>query len=149
MLIVKAVLGSAQRWRRHNWTNAKGPIQHRDLWEQILDTMERLGEQIKWLCTPSHINIRGNSRADHLVDVGRHKSPMLHGQVSAHPRRHEEPEEEEEEDEPIEGWEEWELEEEVDEQQSPSPPRDQLQGTPQRQGPGGPAGTEHNPPPPM
>ena len=31
---------------------------------------------------PSHIGIKGNTRADHLADVGRRKSPLLFGHVS-------------------------------------------------------------------
>ena len=120
-LIVKGVLEWAQRWRRHNWTNTKGPMQHRDLWEQILTITERLGELVKWLHTPLHIEIPRNSRADHLADVGRQKSP-LHGQISAHPRCQEEPEEEEWEEEPIEGWEGWEPEADDEAPSQPPPP---------------------------
>ena len=137
------MLGWAQQRRRHNWTDAKGPVQHRDLWEQILNTTERLGEQVIWLHTPSHIDIPGNSRADHLADVGRRRSPLLYGQVSAH----EEPEEEEEEDEPIEGWEEWEPEEEVDEQQ-PLPPKGPTTGHAPETGPRRTGGDRAHPPPP-
>ena len=64
--------------------------------------MERLGEQVKGLHAPSHIDIPGNSRANHLADVGRRKPPILFGQISVHPRRQEEPEEEEGEEDPIE-----------------------------------------------
>ena len=48
LLVVKGVLGWAQRCRQHNWSNAKGPIwdlQHRDLWEEILKFTEKWGDQ--------------------------------------------------------------------------------------------------------
>ena len=58
LLIVKGVLGWAQRWRRHNWTNAKGPVQHKDPWERILCISKQLGDQVKWLHAPSHRDTR-------------------------------------------------------------------------------------------
>ena len=66
------------------------------------------GGGVKWLHTLSHIDITGNTRPDHLADMGRRKSPLLFGQISAHPRGQEKPEEEGEEDDPIERWEGWE-----------------------------------------
>ena len=50
-------------------------MKHRDLWEEILTVTEALGDEVKWLHTPSHVDISGNTRADHLADVGRRKSP--------------------------------------------------------------------------
>ena len=89
-LIAKGMLGWAQKWRRHGWTNAKGPIQHKDLWDTLLTLTEAAGPLVKWLHTPSHIDIPGNTRADHLADVGRRRSPLLFGHISAHPKRQEE-----------------------------------------------------------
>ena len=40
---------------------AKGPVQHRDLWEQLLSLTELLGKHVKWLHTPSHIEIPRNT----------------------------------------------------------------------------------------
>ena len=67
LLIVNGMLEWAQKWRCHGWMTAKGPVQHRDLWEQLLSLTESLGKHVKWLHTPSHIEIPGNARADHLV----------------------------------------------------------------------------------
>ena len=105
LLIVNGVLGWAQKWRRHAWTNKSGPVLHRDLWEEILQLTERLGDEVKWLHTLSHIDTPGNSRADHLADVGRRKSPLLFGLISIHPRRQQEMEEEIPEEELVAEWE--------------------------------------------
>ena len=104
-LIVNGMLGRAQKWRQHGRVSKKGPIQHRDLWEALLGLTEAAGTQVKWLHTPSHIDIPGNTRADHLADVGRRQSPLLFAHLSAHPGRHEVQEEVELDDEMDEVWE--------------------------------------------
>ena len=38
-----------------------------DLWTQILDLVDQLGDTIKWLHVPSHIGIKGIGRADALL----------------------------------------------------------------------------------
>ena len=129
-LVVKGMLGWAQKWRRHNWCNAQGPIQHRDMWEQLLRATEALGEEI----TPSHIDIPGNTRADHLADVGRRKSPLLFGHISARPRHPPEPEPMDPEEDNLISWQEWQPEEDPP---PPTPSRpaqteEILQKTPQR-----------------
>ena len=85
LLVVNGVLGWAQRWRRHKWQNTSGAVKHVDLWTEILDMVEQLGEAVKWLHIPSHIGIKGNGRADHLADVGPRRSPLLFGHVSVQP----------------------------------------------------------------
>ena len=88
---------------------------------------------------------------DHLADVGRQLSPLLFGQISAHPRHQEVPEADVSAEEWEEGCEGWEPEEEPED---PEPPthqcEEQLQGTPQRQGQGacGGGGGAAEPPPP-
>ena len=93
---------------------------------------------MKWLHTPSHIDIPGHTRVDHLADVGRRQSPLLFGQISIQPRRLEEAEADVSDEEWDEGCEGWEPEEELEES-GPPPPlpcEEPLQGTPQRQVPG-------------
>ena len=46
MLVVNGLLGWAQSWRRHKWHNTSGPVKHVDLWTQILDLVEWLGDEI-------------------------------------------------------------------------------------------------------
>ena len=58
--VVNGVLGWAQRWRQHKWQNASGAVKHVDLWMQILDLVDQLGDTVKWLHVPSHIGIKGN-----------------------------------------------------------------------------------------
>ena len=53
-----------------------------NLWEDILSTLEVCGHEAHWLHVPSHIGIKGNHKADRLVDVGRCKSPLLLGNIS-------------------------------------------------------------------
>ena len=52
-LMVNGMLGWAQKWRRQRWATTKGPVQHRDLWELLLQLTESLGKRVKWL-TPLH-----------------------------------------------------------------------------------------------
>ena len=113
------MLGWVQKWRRHGWVNAKGPIRHRDLWESLLRLTEEYGAHVKWPHAPSHIETPGNTRADHLADVGRRQSPLLFGHISARPRRNEGPEEGESEEEWDAEWEGWEPREEPE---APDPP---------------------------
>ena len=148
LLIVNGMLGWAQKWRRHGWATAKGPVQHKDLWEQLLCLIESLGTHVKWLHTPSHIEIPGNSRADHLADVGRRQSPLLYGQISIHPRRQEAPQADMSDEEWEAGCEGWEPQEEPEDPcPPPKPCEEPLQGTPQRQVQGE-RGWEPEPPPP-
>ena len=106
LLIVKGVLVWAQRWGRHNGTHAKGPIQHCDLWEKILTFHETLGDHVKWLHTHLGTWASQVTRADHLANIERRRSPLLFGHISARPRQAETTEEEEQDEDPIAGWEE-------------------------------------------
>ena len=120
LLIVNGMPGWAQKWRRHGWATAKGAVQHKDLWEWLLLCLTgSLGTHVTWLHTPSHIRIPGNSRVDHPADVGRRQSPLLYGQISIHPRRHEVPEADVSDEELEAGCEGWEPEEEPE---KPCPP---------------------------
>ena len=83
--VVNGVLGWAQRWRRHRWQNKSRAMAHVDLWTHILHPVDKLGEAIKWLYTPSHIGIKGNGRADHLADAGRRRSPSFLGSSPSPP----------------------------------------------------------------
>ena len=40
LLVVSGATGKAQKWRRHNWQWSGGPVNHVDLWSQILATIE-------------------------------------------------------------------------------------------------------------
>ena len=142
------MLGWAQKWRRHGWMTAKGLVQHKDPWEQLLNLTELLGKHVKWLHTPSHIQIPGNTGADHLPDVGRRQSPLLFGQISAHPRRQEVPEADVSDEEWEEGCEGWEPEEEPKTRSPhPSSVRNNYRA-PQRQGQGAQGGGGAAEPPP-
>ena len=104
-LIVNGMLGWAQQWRRHGWATAKGPVQHRDLWKPLLQRTEQLGKHVKWPHTPSRTEIPGNTRADHLADVGRRQSPLLFGQILVYPGQRTEPEAAKSDEEWDEEWE--------------------------------------------
>ena len=104
-----------------------GPVPHKDLWEEVVRITEQLGDHVKWLHTPSHIDTSSNSRADQLAEVGRRKSPLLFGLISARPRRHQE--EEEPEEELVAKWEGW-VPEELEPSALPRPAP--LLHTPQR-----------------
>ena len=90
-LIVNGMLGWVPKWRRHGWANAKGPVQHRGMWELLLCLTGESGKHVKWLHIPSHIETPGNTRADHLGDVGRRQLPLLFGQISVYSGRRTEP----------------------------------------------------------
>ena len=49
LLVVNGVLGWARRWGRHKWQNTSGAMKHVDLWTQILDLVDQLGDIVKWL----------------------------------------------------------------------------------------------------
>ena len=98
------------------------PVQHR-VWELLLCLTEQLAKQVKWIHTSSHIKIPGNTRADHVADVGRRQSPLLFGQISVYPRRTE-PEAAGFDEEWDEEWVGWELAEEPKALGPPDPPND-------------------------
>ena len=83
LLVVNGKLGWVQHGQQHKWCNMSGLVKHVDLWIEILDLLQQLGDEVKWLHVPSHIGIKGNSDADQLADVGRHKSPLLLGHISS------------------------------------------------------------------
>ena len=45
LLVVNGVLGWVQCWRRHGWTDVKGPVQHKDLWETFLCLLSAWGSE--------------------------------------------------------------------------------------------------------
>ena len=55
--MVNGVLGWAQGWRRHRRQSKSWAVARVDLWTQILQLVEKLGEAIKWLHVPFHIGI--------------------------------------------------------------------------------------------
>ena len=46
LLVVGGVLGWAQRWRRHKRFHTTGKVKHIDLWTQILDLTDQLGDEV-------------------------------------------------------------------------------------------------------
>ena len=75
--------GKASKWQRHEWQGSRGPVGHVDLWEQLLQEIERAGPAVRWLHVPSHVGIHGNTKADTLADMGRRWSPLLKGLLIA------------------------------------------------------------------
>ena len=94
-LVVMGVTSKASKWQRHDWQGSRGPVGHVDLWEHLLQEIERAGPAVRWLHVPSHVGIQGNTKADTLADMGRRRSPLLEGLVTAvrreNPASHNEP----------------------------------------------------------
>ena len=59
-----------------------------------LHEITRAGPAVRWLHVPSHVGIHGNTKADTLADMGRRRSPLLKGLVTA-ARRSEPPNDDE------------------------------------------------------
>ena len=82
-LVVMGATGKASNWQRHKWQGSRGPVGYVDLWEQLLQEIERAGPAVRWLHVPSHVGIQGNTKADTLADMGRRQSSLLRGLVTA------------------------------------------------------------------
>ena len=55
--VVHGMLGRAYRWRSHKWQTQSGPVQHVDLWTQVLELLDVIGSEVQWLHIPSHTGI--------------------------------------------------------------------------------------------
>ena len=101
-LVIMGAIGKASKWKRHDGEGSRGPVGHTDLWEQILQEIASAGPHVKWMYVRSHVGIPGNTKADTLADMGRRRSPLLKGYVTAshQTQNGEEPEPESDFDEP-------------------------------------------------
>ena len=87
------------------WCNTSSKVNHIDLWIQILDFTEQLGDEVKWIHVPSHIGIKGNAGGSprqcgmatdptvvwahiHMPHLaGQEKPPLIQGRIAVGVRR--------------------------------------------------------------
>ena len=79
------VQGSAVRWRAQHRVTSKGPVLNVDLWIELLELLDTAVPSYEWIKVPSHVQLKGNERADALAEIGRKSSP-LYAQAGHHPQ---------------------------------------------------------------
>lgn len=57
--------GAARRWRQQGWQRKDGPVPNADLWEHLLQQVERHQVSLEWV--PGHSGIPENERCDWLA----------------------------------------------------------------------------------
>ena len=63
------------KWHRHGWKGASGPIGHADLWSKVHFLVKAHGDTLSFQWVPSHTEFPGNEEADKLAEQGREKHP--------------------------------------------------------------------------
>lgn len=76
--VVDGATGWVFGWKRNGWkTKAKTDVLHRELWEELLETIK--GRDITWHKIPGHAELAGNERADRIAsDFGDGKHVNLY-----------------------------------------------------------------------
>ncbi|KAF7726706.1 Ribonuclease H1 [Apophysomyces ossiformis] len=70
--VIKAIYDWSRTWKKNNWKSSTGKeVQNRDLFEKLLDLLERRGHRITSIVyVPGHKGIHGNEMADRLACRG-------------------------------------------------------------------------------
>ena len=59
-------LGWLDKWQRNGWKTAKkGPVENRDLWDELLKLSRR--HKVVWIKVKGHSDNEGNNRCDYLA----------------------------------------------------------------------------------
>lgn len=79
-IVYKGITIWMDKWHRHRWGAASGPVGHADLWSKVHFLVKAHAESLTFQWVPSHTDIRGNEEADQLAEKGREKHPdnMVH-----------------------------------------------------------------------
>ena len=56
--------GKCAKWERHGWVGSRGALAHRDLWMQLWQSWQLLGDSVSIQWVPSHEGVEGNEQAD-------------------------------------------------------------------------------------
>ena len=56
--------GKCAKWERHAWVGSRGALAHRDLWMQLWQSWQLLGDSVSIQWVPSHAGVEGNEQAD-------------------------------------------------------------------------------------
>ena len=59
------------------WCTQKGLVPNADLWERLLQLISASHALLQWIWGPSHVEVRGNERADALAKYGRKSSALV------------------------------------------------------------------------
>lgn len=67
-------------WKARGWTTVqKGKVLNRDLWEALLDAIEKCSGEIEWKYVGGHVGIAGNERVDSIAsDFAEEKKVVLY-----------------------------------------------------------------------
>ena len=69
--------GNAIKWRAQHWVLSQGPMINVDLWVELLGLPEEPRATCIGVKVPSHVDLEGNDKADHLAELGRRSSPLF------------------------------------------------------------------------
>lgn len=66
--VIRGMTEWIRGWKYRGWTNSQGEaVANRDLWEDLLQTVQGHNLHVNWLYVPGHKGIPGNERADAIA----------------------------------------------------------------------------------
>ena len=69
-LVCVGLQSKCEKWARHKWVGSRGPLAHADLWTELWERWQLLGDSVEILWVPSHVGVAGNEEADVRVAKG-------------------------------------------------------------------------------
>ena len=63
-LVCVGLQSKCEKWVRHKWVGSRGPLAHKDLWTELWERWQLLGDSVEILWVPSHVGVAGNEEAD-------------------------------------------------------------------------------------
>jgi ribonuclease HI len=69
--VINAATNWSKNWVKKEWKSSTGKeVQNRDLFERMLDLMDKRKGQVKFTYVPGHKGVEGNEKADELAVSG-------------------------------------------------------------------------------
>ena len=75
--IVDGCNGRAMKWRRIEWRTTSGPVEHTDLWKQILILLEVYATHVTVHHVPSHAGLAEKRGSGYIGRGGSHEEPTM------------------------------------------------------------------------
>ena len=73
--VYKGITEWSPRWQHHGWRVKSREVGHRDVREAIFCLRQSARALLKFVWTPSHMQVEGNGRANNLAEDGREQHP--------------------------------------------------------------------------
>ena len=75
-LVCVGLQSKCEKWAMHKWVGSQGPLAHKDLWTELWERWQLVGDTVEILWVPSDVWVAGNEEADMRAAKGAKQAPQ-------------------------------------------------------------------------